>query len=370
MSAEPAHVLMTTDTVGGVWTYSIELAGELNRRGTRVTLVSMGRMPDAGQRADVARLPHASLVPTDFRLEWMPECRHDLEASGEFLTRLERNLKPDVVHINGYWHAALSYRAPVLAVAHSCVTSWFQACRRSRPPSEFDAYQSWVHDSAEAADILVAPTAAYLQEFQRLHGAANDARAIWNGRDARAYRPARKQNFVLAAGRLWDEAKNIETLCRAAKDLSIRVAVAGDGADPDGNSIDMPNVAVLGRLPAGELAQVMSHAAIFAAPARYEPFGLTILEAALSGCALVLGDVPTLRELWDGVGLFVPPEDAGALRETLAWLAADPARSAQLGQIARQRGRLYSVTRMGEAYCEAYRHLLEARHGARLGAVA
>ncbi len=31
-------------------------------------------------------------------------------------------------------------------------------------------------------------------------------------------------------------------------------------------------------------------------PARYEPFGLSVLEAALSGCALVLGDIPSLRE--------------------------------------------------------------------------
>jgi glycogen synthase len=370
VSANPRHVLMTTDTVGGVWTYSLELAGQLAQRGTRVTLVSMGVMPDAAQRAEVARLSEVSLVPTDFRLEWMPDCRHDLEASGEFLTRLEGNLKPDIVHINGYWHAALSYRAPVLAVAHSCVTSWFLACRGHKPTQEFAPYEGWVRDAAEAADLLVAPTAAYLRDFQRLHGSANDTRVIWNGRDANAFRPARKQNFVLAAGRLWDEAKNVATLCRAAKDLDIRVAVAGDGADPDGNRLEMPNVAVLGRLAPGELAQMMAHAAIFAAPARYEPFGLTILEAALSGCALVLGDIPSLRELWDGVAVFVPPDDESALRDAISWLSADAGRSARLGHVARQRGRLYSATCMADAYCDAYRRLLQRQAGSRLGAVA
>ena len=39
--------------------------------------------------------------------------------------------------------------------------------------------------------------------------------------------------------------------------------------------------------------------------ALYEPFGLAVLEAAQAGCALVLSDIPTFRELWDGAALFV-----------------------------------------------------------------
>jgi hypothetical protein len=45
-------------------------------------------------------------------------------------------------------------------------------------------------------------------------------------------------------------------------------------------------------------------------PARYEPFGLSVLEAALSGCALVPGDIASLRGNWDGVAEFVCPDDA------------------------------------------------------------
>src|SRR5208282_331116 len=36
------HVLITTDTVGGVWNYTRELVTGLSRRGIRVTLVSFG----------------------------------------------------------------------------------------------------------------------------------------------------------------------------------------------------------------------------------------------------------------------------------------------------------------------------------------
>ena len=66
-----------------------------------------------------------------------------------------------------------------------------------------------------------------------------------------------------------------------------------------------------GRLTPPQMARVVSRApSIYALPARYEPFGLSVLEAALSGCALVLGDIPSLREIWDGAALFVDPDDA------------------------------------------------------------
>ena len=46
-----------------------------------------------------------------------------------------------------------------------------------------------------------------------------------------------------------------------------------------------------GQLTTAEVRNVINTASIYALPARYEPFGLSILEAALSGCALVLGDI-------------------------------------------------------------------------------
>ena len=65
------------------------------------------------------------------------------------------------------------------------------------------------------------------------------------------------------------------------------------------------------------LANWYAKASVFASVSRYEPFGLAVLEAAQAGCALVLSDIPTFRELWDGAALFVPPEDPVALAEAL-----------------------------------------------------
>ena len=87
------HVLITTDTLGGVWTYTRELVTGLLRRGIRVTLVSFGEIPAAGQTQWMEDLcwqnqagagASFSYFPTAFRLEWMHEAPGDMEASTDY----------------------------------------------------------------------------------------------------------------------------------------------------------------------------------------------------------------------------------------------------------------------------------------------
>jgi glycosyltransferase involved in cell wall biosynthesis len=129
--------------------------------------------------------------------------------------------------------------------------------------------------------------------------------------------------------------------------------MAGDGAP----IADAANFVSLGRLGPGELARHMGEAAVFVSPARYEPFGLAVLEAALSGCALVLGDIATFRELWDGAAEFVEPDDADAIAAALERLLDDPAAAASAGAAARRRALGYGLAPMGRAYLDLYREL-------------
>jgi glycogen synthase len=356
----PHRVLMTADTVGGVWTYAMELVRGLKRHGVEVVLFSMGRLPDHDQQREAAQQDNLVLIPTQYRLEWMDDCVSDLAASGDALLTLEQQYKPDLVHVNGYWHARLAYSAPVLVVAHSCVSSWWQACRGTPLPAQWTPYGRWIREALSAADMLIAPTAAFLRDFQSHHGFAQRARVIWNGRDGTPIPQITKKNLVLAAGRVWDEAKNIGVLCKAARDLDVPITVAGDTTAPDGSAAELNHVQMLGRLGPAQLARKMAQAAIFAAPARYEPFGLTILEAALSNCALVLGDIPSLRELWEGAAVFVHPDDEDQWRNVLAGLSRDPSSTAELGAKARERALLYSTQRMADAYRDAYGELLSS----------
>jgi glycogen synthase len=351
----PRKVLMTTDTVGGVWTFAIELCSGLAKQGIEVTLLSKGRLPDEAQRAEAAAQPNLRLVSTAHRLEWMSDSESDVIESGRMLLQLARECRPDIVHVNGYYHASLPFDAPVVLTAHSCVASWWRACKREVIPLEWMRYVNWVSTGVRSADVLTAPTQAFLDRFQQLHGCAKRARAIWNGRDASFFSPGPKRNMVLAAGRLWDEAKNVAILCRAAGQLNVPVAVAGDEVSPDGTTVDLQNVVWLGRLDRSELAAQMAQSAVFAAPARYEPFGLSILEAALSGCALALGDIPTLRELWDGAALFIHPDDESGWVEALSLLTNNPGLAAEYGGRARERAARYSAKQMAVDYLDAYR---------------
>jgi glycogen synthase len=93
-------------------------------------------------------------------------------------------------------------------------------------------------------------------------------------------------------------------------------------------------------------------------PARYEPFGLSALEAALSGCALVLGDIPSLREIWGDAAIFVSPDDATGFARALNNLIADPESRETLSGRARARALQFSPQRMGEEYLDAYRRCM------------
>lgn len=346
-------VLLTADTVGGVWTYAVDLARALRPRGVTVHLATMGRLPTPEQRAE-ARAAGAALHESAYALEWMSDPWEDVRAAGDWLLDLERAVRPDVVHLNGYAHGALPWTAPVVMVGHSCVLSWWRAVKGADAPPEWDRYARAVERGLRAADVVLAPTAAMLRCLEAHYGPLRRAAVVPNGRDAAAFRPRAKEPFVFSAGRFWDEAKNLATLDAAADGLPWPVEVAGDMTRPDGGEAAPRRARALGRLSAPDIAERMGRAGIYALPARYEPFGLSALEAALCGCALVLGDIPTLREVWGDAALFVPPDDACALRAALSTLIKDPRRREAMAAAARERARLYTPERMALGIMAAY----------------
>jgi glycosyltransferase involved in cell wall biosynthesis len=111
-------------------------------------------------------------------------------------------------------------------------------------------------------------------------------------------------------------------------------------------------------LPHGALHRHLQHAAIFASPALYEPFGLSVLEAAAAGCALVLSDIATFRELWSGAARFFEPGDSQALHRILAELCADDVERTRLQRAAYEHSLSYSLARTTSAYLKLYQGLL------------
>jgi glycogen synthase len=353
----PLRVLLTADTVGGVWTFAVQLCAEFARCGVDVLVAAMGPRARPAQRAQLACFPRVALREADLRLEWMEDPWDDLNAASDWLLRLEAEYAPDVVHLNGYAHAALAWHAPVMVTAHSCVRSWWRAVRGGPAPAEWDAYTRMVARGLQAARLVVAPSKAMLRSLLDHYGPLGEARVIPNGTAPDYFRPGVKEPFILGVGRFWDEAKNLGTLASAGAGLGWPLRLVGDSEA--GEAERWPGVELLGRQEADEVAALLSRAAIFAHPARYEPFGLAPLEAGLAGCALVLGDLPSLREIWGEDAWFVGPDDGAGLRAALTTLIACPALRQTLARRARERALLFTAARMARAYLEAYAGLTE-----------
>jgi glycosyltransferase involved in cell wall biosynthesis len=293
----------------------------------------------------------------------MPQPWEDVSAAGRWLRALADEVDASVVHLNEPVLAALEWSAPTLVVAHSCVLSWWEAVLGEPAPPAWDRYREAMRAGLAAAQGVVAPSRAMLGAVRRHYGVRH-GRAIPNGREPAGLQPETKHAYVLTAGRLWDRAKNAGALDRAAAGLAWPVYAAGPSASPDGNTVSLTHVSPLGHLDPRRLAGWMARAAIFALPARYEPFGLSVLEAALAGCALVLGDIPSLREHWDGIAVFVPPDDAELLRVALTSLIEDPQLRHTLAMRARRRALGFSARRMARAYLTEYDAILAGREAA------
>jgi glycosyltransferase involved in cell wall biosynthesis len=140
------------------------------------------------------------------------------------------------------------------------------------------------------------------------------------------------------------------------------VQVAGSLQAPDGAPApQVQAVQYLGELPHQDLLARMRDASIFVSPALYEPFGLTVLEAAACGCALILADLPSFRELWDGAALFADARDHDALGAAVQTLCDDEARRQALQAAARARASRYSTAAMGDAYRRLYGEMTVSR---------
>ena len=351
--ASEFRIMMTTDTVGGVWTYSCGLASSLAASGADVTLVTMGPPARVDQR-DMLRGSRVRLIDTNLALEWQDPEGHDFANARRVLAGLECRFRPDIVHLNSFREATLSWRAPTVLVAHSCVNSWALACRDTAWLGEprWTHYTKRVAAALNSAQAWVCPSRSFHNDIMEIYRPRSPGAVIWNG-IAPADLPLRKRKLIFAAGRLWDRAKNIEALTAAAPGLGWPIEVAGPaGADPSAS------VTWLGQLSHTTMRVHLQQAAIFVSPALYEPFGLSVLEAAAAGCALVLSDIATFRELWSGAALFFDPLDSQALNRKLADLCADHLERTRLQQAAYEHSVTYSLARTTSAYLKLYEGLL------------
>lgn len=361
----PARVLLTTDTVGGVWTYTLDLARQLVRGGMEVELAVLGPPPSLDQQHEAAAIAGLRLVMLDLPLDWMADDAKTLREASRTFFALCRRMEVDVVHLNSPGLAtAATGDIPLVVGLHSCVATWWKAVHPEEPlPADLAWRSAEIGQGLAAADMIVVPSRAFSAAAREIYPDAAPIHVIHNGRDLPAVEPVTKEpDIVLTAGRLWDKAKNVATLDQAAAAmLPMPVFAAGptEAPQPHGPAFENRNMKLLGTLPTGEMRSWLDRSSVFVTSALYEPFGLGVLEAAQARCALILSDIPTFRELWDGAALFVGPRDAAGLAEAIRRLIADERTRTEMAEAAFRRSGRYSLEAMSAETLRLYAHLAQ-----------
>ena len=357
------RVLMTTDTIGGVWTFTKELAAGLLQSGHAVALLSLGRLPSKEQQAWCSHIERQHgdefvYESSGAPLEWMQDNEGAYADAESALLRLIDSFAPDLLHANQFCFGSLPVNLPKVITAHSDVLSWAAACRPDglEASSWLERYKIMVESGLEGAAAVVAPTRWMLDALAENFLLHSPRYVIPNGRSVSGASENHSRSLqAVSVGRLWDEAKNLALL----REVESPFPIFAVGEHRYGNaaaSADSEHVHLAGPLTEEDLLRLYRHSSIYLAASIYEPFGLAPLEAALCGCAVVANDIPSLREVWRGGAVYF--RGAAELSQILGTLRTSPNTLLAARQRSYQRGLQLSADRMTQAYIALYKDLL------------
>lgn len=281
--------------------------------------------------------------------------------------------------------AKLKYQVPFLLTEHGVyVREQYLALRRSITSSFVRRFVCGVvaliaRLNYHYAD-LVAPVCAYNARWEEWWGVPRSRiRVIFNGADPERFQPgpvvrsARpvvatvglvyplkgQLDLISAAAHVRDQVPDVEfrlfgqasdqeyfAACRnsvASKDLGQTVVFAGQTASP---------------------WQAYREADVVAMASVSEAFPYSIIEAMLTGSAIVATDVGGVREAIADTGVVVPPRQPRELAAAIVSLLRSPGQRHRLGQAARQRAvKHFTVQSFAAAYRQAYQELRATTSG-------
>jgi glycosyltransferase involved in cell wall biosynthesis len=367
------HVIVTTDTLSPVWTYTQELVTGLASKGVTVTLVSFGDIPLPHQTAWMNGVADLDYRPTAFRLDWMQEGESDYRESTEFLTKLVEEVDPDLLHLNHLCYGNLPVQTPRIVVAHGDYISWWRGVH-GREPKE-SRWLRWYRETTTRglmrADVTVAPSSWMMETVRGCYVQPRREAVIYNGRNPINFNPyVSKEKSVLAVGRLWDAGKQVNLLTQHPHPLPLCIV----GGEARVGELTLPiradvkvevndiNVTMRGLQTESQMRMLYSRASIYVATARYESFGMALLEAAFSRCAIVANDIPSFREIWGEAALYFRANDSESLAALIHRLNDEPELCRMYALRAYQRAReCFTAKRMVDEYMRLYHRVSDSR---------
>jgi glycosyltransferase involved in cell wall biosynthesis len=211
--------------------------------------------------------------------------------------------------------------------------------------------------TAKHASLILADSEFTAREIKRvLHVGADTVRvvrlaaddfSIANGEDPQPLftRLGVTQPYVLTAGAK-DRRKNLALVERAMSRLNAsgsNATLVLAGPRRDDASTDAPAWRnAIGFVSDADLAMLYKHASALVVPSMYEGFGLPVLEAMHSGCAVVCADAASLPEVGGDAALWVQPHDDVTLAGTLTALLDDATLRQLLGERGKARAKTFS----------------------------
>lgn len=351
------RILMTVDAVGGVWRYAMDLAASLQPRGFEFLFVGLGPQPSDGQQREASEL--GQLRWLDAPLDWMVKSEGELSHVGPQIADLARAETVDLLHLNLPSQAAvIDTDLPVIAMSHSCVVTWFAGVRGEPVPADWQWHHAINRRGLLRADLALAPSRNHARMLEEAYGEIDRLHVVYNSSRS-AQTSDSKDLLVSAAARWWDDGKNGRVLDEAAASTAWPIIMAGPSNGPDGQTLPIRHAEHTGEISHADVMSLMRRSSVFVSPSLYEPFGLAALEAARAHNALVLADIATYRELWDGAALFADPKDAKALAAAIDRLLGDDDLRAKLADKAAERSRRFDLPSQAEAMAGLYSGLLQ-----------
>jgi glycosyltransferase involved in cell wall biosynthesis len=346
--------------IGGSERHLLTLLPALAERGVDVSFVGLD------DPAGVLEPFYAELAVSYERLS----APRDLDpALAVRLARSLRSRRPDLVHthlVHADAYGALAPRTRLVSTKHN--------------PDPFRAGPFRFVERAltrRSARVIAISEAVRRFCIDRVGLPAGKVEVVHYGLDAlpRAWganpRLELRRPLLLAVCRL-EAQKGLDTALRALADVpEATLLVLGEGPDRAALESLASSLGVRGRvlLPGrvGDVAALYSQADLVVHPARWEGFGLAMLEAMLASKPVVAARAGSAPELVaDGrTGLLVPVDDARALADAVSSLLLDRGKAAAMGAAGLEQARSeFSVARMAERTLALYRSVVsQSPHG-------
>ena len=352
---------------------TVHSVAALAAQGIDVTLAHVPSSGDPFAAYSVAMPGKVRLLPVSRSLPW-PFSR--MHSNRFFAARLAKRIDPGETGAVMARHlkasALLLQRIPGLRLVYEA----HEVFADTAPPRRRKDTERLERTVVGRAAALLANSNATAVRLRTLYEIASPIEVVPNGVEYPESLPAkdwaRASQRIVYAGSFfgWKGVDDLADAARALPGLRIRLIGGSEAriaqlrarAGAAGAALEFA-----GHIPHGSVAAELARACIAVLPNRAEPDSaftspIKLFEYMAAGCALVVSDLPSLREvLGQDDAVWTVPGDAASLAGALRALAEDPERARRLGARVREKARSYTWAARGERLARLVRPLLEPR---------